>query len=704
MSNIVRFGPFEVDVARAELRKAGLRLRLQEQPFQVLAALLERPGEIVGREELVSRLWPDGTVVDFDRGLNAAVTRLRQVLSDSAETPRYVETVARRGYRFIGAIENARESPPATSASAPPSLMRNRSKLLVAAVASVVLVGGIATWGALNGNQRHELGASLKTAPLTAATGVEVNPSFSPDGAQIVYEWERDGRRHIYLKVVGSGDPVPLTSGDGAEYGPVWSPDGTSIAFIGQQQNAWGIYVIAPVGGTARRVAAVAGISEFTRARPYRRLDWAKDNHHVIVSVFGQAIWESLLLVSIDTGQKVWLTAPNEDRNSGDREPAVSLDGTKVAFARGGLNSERLYILPLTTDLRPAGPPAPIEAAGWARGPAWMANGRELIFTTLEPEVITSFALSWIDLVSGKKRHLVALGARAATPAISSRGSVAYSTIHPESTFWRQDIPTPREPALAPIRVTGAAAFQGSPEYSPDGSRVAFSSERSGMREIWNCASDGLHCLQITSMGSRQFIELPRWSPDGKQIVFGSRTGAIWDSYIVDANGGAPRRLTTDGPHGATPYWSHGAKWIYYSSVDSGRYTIWKTSAAGGKATQATHRGHVVIDSFDSKNLYYSEGGKLFRSAADGAGETELLNDLAWSSFAVGRDRIYYIHEDGEGVNEIRQFVLSSGENSRVVRIDKPLTNGLSLSPDGKSLLFAEIRRRSNLMIAKNLY
>ena len=87
LSKIMRFGAFEVDLDAGEIRKQGLRLRIQEQPFQVLAALLEAPGEVVPREVLVRRLWPDGTVVDFDRGLNAAVTRLRQVLNDSAETP-----------------------------------------------------------------------------------------------------------------------------------------------------------------------------------------------------------------------------------------------------------------------------------------------------------------------------------------------------------------------------------------------------------------------------------------------------------------------------------------------------------------------------------------------------------------------------------------------------------------------------------------
>ena len=130
----VRFGVFEVDLASGELRKQGLRIRLQEQPFAVLAMLLERPGEVVTREELIRILWPDGTVVDFDRGLNAAVTRLRQALSDSAETPRYVETVARRGYRFIGTVKMA-------GITAPASLEPRRRWPVAAAAGALLLVG-----------------------------------------------------------------------------------------------------------------------------------------------------------------------------------------------------------------------------------------------------------------------------------------------------------------------------------------------------------------------------------------------------------------------------------------------------------------------------------------------------------------------------------------------------------------------------------
>jgi DNA-binding winged helix-turn-helix (wHTH) protein len=102
--SVVRFGPYELDRRSAELRKNGIKIRLQEQAFQILVALLEHPGEVMLREEIRQKLWPDDTMVEFDHGINAAIKRLRDALSETAEKPRYVETVARRGYRFIGKL------------------------------------------------------------------------------------------------------------------------------------------------------------------------------------------------------------------------------------------------------------------------------------------------------------------------------------------------------------------------------------------------------------------------------------------------------------------------------------------------------------------------------------------------------------------------------------------------------------------------
>src|ERR1700704_4988815 len=114
-ARIVRFGIFEVDLSAAELRKHGLRLKLSEQPFQILTMLLERPGEVITRDELRNRLWQTDTFVDFDHGLNNAVMRLREVLGDSSDNPRFVETIPRRGYRFVAHVDEFFPTPPAAA-------------------------------------------------------------------------------------------------------------------------------------------------------------------------------------------------------------------------------------------------------------------------------------------------------------------------------------------------------------------------------------------------------------------------------------------------------------------------------------------------------------------------------------------------------------------------------------------------------------
>src|SRR2546430_1753858 len=114
---VMRFGIFEVDLQAGQLRRNGCKVRLQDQPFQVLAMLLKRPGEVVPREDLRARLWSSDTFVDFDHGLNAAVKRLRDALGDSAENPRFVETLARRGYRFLAPVELPGKAPPAGQTS-----------------------------------------------------------------------------------------------------------------------------------------------------------------------------------------------------------------------------------------------------------------------------------------------------------------------------------------------------------------------------------------------------------------------------------------------------------------------------------------------------------------------------------------------------------------------------------------------------------
>src|SRR5437867_9969033 len=141
--SILRFGVFEVDVRSGELRKQGVRIKLQEQPFHVLAVLLQRPGEVVTREELRSQNWPADTFVDFDNSLNTAINKLREALGDSADNPRFIETLPRRGYRFIAPVTGVDGAAGGTAAGVS-AVTPIRGRKIAVTAAVVVLASGIA--------------------------------------------------------------------------------------------------------------------------------------------------------------------------------------------------------------------------------------------------------------------------------------------------------------------------------------------------------------------------------------------------------------------------------------------------------------------------------------------------------------------------------------------------------------------------------
>jgi DNA-binding winged helix-turn-helix (wHTH) protein len=234
-----RFGSFEVDLKTGELRKRGLKLRLSGQPFEILRLLLESPGEVVTREELRDQLWTDRTFVDFDHGLNAAINKLRETLGDSVGRPRYIETLPRRGYRFIGRLDARLDdgplaippiSDPGSSAHQTSFEQRPRVRLWMAGVPLLVLLGAIGLWAYYRKTAEKPL-PSMEVVPLVGLRGFQVTPAFSPDGNQVAFR-DSDGAHNtgIYTTMVGGEKSLRLTS-DPGDCCPAWSPDGRQIAW-----------------------------------------------------------------------------------------------------------------------------------------------------------------------------------------------------------------------------------------------------------------------------------------------------------------------------------------------------------------------------------------------------------------------------------------------------------------------------------------
>ena len=243
-SRVIRFGTFEVDLQDGELRKGGVKLKLTGQPFQVLAILLERPGEIVTREELQKRLWPD-TFVDVDHNLNTAINKIREVLGDSAESPRFVETLPRRGYRFIASVEGPKI--PTTPAEESGSGARRGSRIptwvVRISILWVVILLLAASGLFIYRRRRTPTATAQRTLTrLTFDDGLQTGATWSPDGRFIAYSSDRGGKFDIWVQAVSGGDPVQVTKGPGQNWQPDWSPDGKYIAYRSEEGEG-GLYI-----------------------------------------------------------------------------------------------------------------------------------------------------------------------------------------------------------------------------------------------------------------------------------------------------------------------------------------------------------------------------------------------------------------------------------------------------------------------------
>ena len=400
-TGIVRFGPFAVDVERHMITKHGVRVRLQTQPFQILAALLEKPGAIVSRDELRRRLWTENTFVDFEHGLNAAVARLRQALGDSSEEPRYIETVSKLGYRFAASVEqqtvsNEEASIGRVSASRHraarntrqngaqsgsdelrrPGMQGESSRSRVLWITAAVALAVRRRAGSCSSVPNLPPPSMRRPVPLTAFRGFEGNPTVSPDGNHVAFTWngEKQDNFDIYVLAIPSGTPVRLTNDPAEDLSPAWSPDGRTIAFLRRRGDRSDLMLTAATGGPEHKVAETQERMWF-QLRKSSTLAWSPDGRWIAASHRepGEST-DGIFLFSI-TGEKRRLTTPPLGFRS-DNMPSFSPDGRTLAFCRlpGAFVSE-VYLLPLDGRLQPAGEARRLTHDDrWSAHPVWNAG------------------------------------------------------------------------------------------------------------------------------------------------------------------------------------------------------------------------------------------------------------------------------------------------------------------------------------------
>ncbi len=545
-SRVVRFGVFEADLLTRELRKRGVRVRLQEQPFRLLQALLERPGQIVTREEIKEKLWPDDTFVDFDKSLNTAAQKLRQALGDSADSPRFMETIPRQGYRFLAPLGIDDESPVAAAASSEPQL--KKALISVSVLAAILLAGLVWTWTSQPRTSEDWNGLQLRR--ITYDDGLAMTPTVSADGKFVAYASDRagEGKLDIWLQQLGAGEPLRLTFGAENEFEPAFSPDGRLIAYRSEKDGG-ALYTIPTLGGDPRFLAPLG-----------RRPRFSPDGGQIVYWVGTErSSTGAIYVIATNGGEPRELYA--------GRSPVWSADGERLLFLTGktGVRGGRWAVGDLSAEQEPIAVSNEIFAHVSSHRfylffvpSVWLPDGRAL-FSGVAGDGLNLWSVPVSpDGETDEGARRLTFGSGREVDAFSSpSGRVVFSSSPLNLDVW--SLPTETNTARVlgePVRLTSSAATEFWPEISLDGDTLTYRSGEAAKWEQWLkqldtgvvvpivLAPDEVIGAAVTHDGAEVFYRTR--SPDGTDRIYHS-AGDLKKRTELCSNCGNLESVTPDG-------------------------------------------------------------------------------------------------------------------------------------------------------------
>jgi len=709
-----RFDDVIVDGERLRIEKDGQPpLKITPRAFDVLVYLVEHRGRVVEKQELFDEVWKKKFVTD--NALTRTIKEIRQVIGDDADAPRYIETVPRRGYRFIAQVGNietrtvgeaepvAPEQPVAAQIGSQsdftrqePSSQTNtdavsaaftltKTKLFSAIIVGAAVIAALIIWRIQIGPDQTQTTGVLRNIQVTTWSGLDVYPTLAPDGNSIAYSSDHNGSFEIYVRPLTPGaNEIQITSDGQQNFQPSWSPDGKLIAYYSKKRG--GIWEAPASGGTAKQ------LTEFG-SRPA----WSPDGSLLAFQSYGLTDLSATSIGAISPST-LWIvpTRGGDPRPltqignppGGHGAPSWSPDGSRIVFIASDANVSTIW----TVSVKENELQRVTDRRALFYDPIYSPDGEHIYYGGVsEPGSFMLYKLR----VSRSSGEAIGVPVEVANTGllriknltISADGkTIAYSA--PMMTGGILSIslsPVSSEATSAPVSITQGTNYRKAlPNFSPDGRRIAYVDFRGGInQDIWVMDSDGKNPVQLTTDPAIDWA--PSWFPDNDRIAFQSNRQGRQAFWSISTKSGKETLLVDPGLAIAFPMLSPDGKQIAFNSTKSGTINVWVVPVEGGEPRQLTFDDEQAgwpCWSPDGRLIAFQmkrgENTHIMAMPADGGTPIQLTSDQgqswahSWSQdgdkivFAGQRNDVWNVFWVSRSTKEQKQMTTNSKLNAYV--------------------------------------